>query len=113
MTTTSLARTVQDSKAQRQERLKTRFRDRGGCVFSASLPRLFLDVRSFININQHLRALRGEPTRRHLACSRSQWRVTSQETHPTEISQTASIDGDKGSQNNQDTAQRLLKARRT
>jgi hypothetical protein len=74
-----LAATVQDSKAQRQERLKTRFRDRGGCVLFASLPRVFSVVHltcSFININQHLRALRGEPTRRHLARSRYQRRVT-------------------------------------
>ena len=37
MTATSLAGTVQESKAQRQERLKNRFRDRGGCVFLALL----------------------------------------------------------------------------
>jgi hypothetical protein len=63
MPTTSLAGNVQESKAQRQERLKSRFRDRGGCV---RLPRLFLDVRpthAFININQHLRAFRGERAR--------------------------------------------------
>ncbi len=35
-TTSSLAGTVQGSKVQRQERLKSRFRDRGGCV---RLPR--------------------------------------------------------------------------
>lgn len=32
MPTTSLAGNVQESKAQRLERLKSRFRNRGGCV---------------------------------------------------------------------------------
>lgn len=100
-----LAATVQDSKAQRQERLKTRFRDRGGCVLFASLPRVFSVVHptcSFINVNQHLRALRGEPTRRHFACSRYQWRVTGEEARFSEIgryTQTPSIDLVEGSQN--------------
>ncbi len=31
----ALTGTVEDSKAKRQERLKSRFRDRGGCVFTS------------------------------------------------------------------------------
>ena len=36
MPPTTLAGTVQESKSQRQERLKSRFRDRGGCVLVTS-----------------------------------------------------------------------------
>ena len=48
-----LAATVQDSKAQRQERLKTRFRDRGGCVLFASLLSRVLRRQFDLLIHQH------------------------------------------------------------
>ena len=44
----TLTGTVEDSKAKRQERLKSRFRDRGGCVFTSF--NAFLHVRP---ANQH------------------------------------------------------------
>ena len=43
MPPTVLTGTVKESKSQRQERLKSRFRDRGGCVLVT--PNAFFDVR--------------------------------------------------------------------
>ena len=64
MPTTSLAGNVQESKAQRQERLKSRFRDRGGCVH---LPRslacswMSVPTHAFIDITSIFVPSEGNP----------------------------------------------------